>query len=280
MKNRSDSDDDWNSQLERIIGLGERSYRKSYYPELQQRLAELESKNAELEAKNAELEQFTYSVSHDLKTPLITIMGFLGIMENAVATGNRDEVDDAILRVSAAAGSMATLLDDLLELSRIGRVVNPSEHVPFSLIVEEAIQRVASQIAEAGVTVHVEPDLPSVYGDRGRLVEVIQNLVDNAVKYSCDRPDARVDIGGKREERQAILHVRDNGIGIERRYHDRVFELFRQLDQKCSGTGIGLALAKRIIEEHNGRIWVESDGPGTGSTFCFSIPEPPETPSA
>ncbi len=280
MKNRSDSDDDWNSQLERIIGLGERSYRKSYYPELQQRLAELESKNAELKAKNAELEQFTYSVSHDLKTPLITIMGFLGIMENAVATGNREEVDDAISRISAAAGSMAKLLDDLLELSRIGRVVNPSEHVPFSLIVEEAIQRVASQIAEAAVTVHVEPDLPTVYGDRGRLVEVIQNLVDNAVKYSCDRPDARVDIGGKREEKQAILHVRDNGIGIERRYHDRVFELFRQLDQKCSGTGIGLALAKRIIEEHNGRIWVESDGPGTGSTFCFSIPDSPETPSA
>lgn len=280
MKNRSDSDDDWNSQLERIIGLGERSFRKSYYPELQQRLAELESKNAELEAKNAELEQFTYSVSHDLKTPLITIMGFLGIMKNAVATGHRDEVDDAISRISAAAGSMAKLLDDMLELSRIGRVVNPSEHVPFSLIVEEAIQRVASQIAEAGVTVRVEPDLPTVYGDRGRLVEVIQNLVDNAVKYSCDCPEACIHIGVRREGEQAILYVRDNGIGIDRRYHDRIFELFRQLDQKSIGTGIGLALVKRIVEEHNGRIWVESDGPGTGSTFCFTIPEASEPPPA
>lgn len=278
MKNRSDSDDDWNSQLERIIGLGERSYRKSYYPELQQRLAELESKNAELEAKNAELEQFAYSVSHDLKTPLITIMGFLGIMEDAVASGHREEVDDAISRISAAASSMAKLLDDLLELSRIGRVVSPFEHASFSQIVEEAIQRVASQIAKAAVTVHIESDLPVVYGDRGRLVEVIQNLVDNAVKYSRDRSEAYIHIGVRREGEQAILYVRDNGIGIDRRYHDRVFELFRQLDQKIPGTGIGLALAKRIIEEHNGRIWVESEGPGTGSTFCFTIPEPPEFP--
>ncbi len=275
MRNHSEPEDDWDSQLQRIIGLGERSYRKSYYPELQCRLAELEAKNAELETKNAELEQFAYSVSHDLKSPLITITGFLGVMKDAVATGDIQDANDAISRIAEAADSMSRLLDDLLELSRIGRLVNPPEHVSFSQIVEEAIRRVRGQIAEAGATVHVEPDLPTVFGDRDRLVEVVQNLVDNAVKYSRDCPDAHIHIAGKREGHEAILHVRDNGIGIDGRYRDRIFELFRQLDQRTPGTGVGLALAKRIIEEHNGRIWVESPGSGMGSTFWFTIPDPP-----
>ena len=277
MKNRSERDDEWDSQLERIIGLGERSYRKSYYPELQRKLTELEAKNAELEAKNAELERFAYSVSHDLKTPLITIMGFLGIAQGAITTGDREEAADALDRIAGAASSMADLLDDLLELSRIGRLVNPPEQVSFSAIVDEALHRVATQIADAGVAVDIAPGLPVVFGDRDRLIEVVQNLIDNAVKYSGNQPEARIQVDGRKEGGEAILFVRDNGIGIDPRYQDRIFELFRQLDQTSSGTGIGLALVKRIVEEHNGRIWVESDGPGTGSTFWFTLPDPPES---
>lgn len=280
MKNRSDLEDDWDSQLQRIIGLGERSYRKSYYPVLQRKLQELEAKNAELEAKNAELERFAYSVSHDLKSPLITIMGFLGIMKDSIVKGRQGETDDAISRIGGAATSMAKLLDDLLELARVGRLVNAPEHVAFSQIVEEAVERAAGPIAKAQVTLHVQPDLPIVFGDRDRLVEVMQNLVGNAIKYTSHRPDGTVHITGQRESGQAVFRVRDNGIGIEPRYHDRIFELFRQLDPKTPGTGVGLALAKRIIEEHGGRIWVESDGSGSGSTFCFTVPDPPDAPRA
>jgi signal transduction histidine kinase len=274
MKNRSEPEESWDTQLERIIGLGERSYRKSYYPELQHKLLELEEKNAELEAKNAELEQFAYTVSHDLKTPLITIRGFLGILQEAIDHQDREEIDEACSRIARATEAMAKLLNHLLELSRIGRLVNPPEHVPFAQIVEEAIQRVAGRIAEAHAKVHVEPSLPTIFGDRDRLVEVMQNLIDNAVKYSCHQPQSHVDIGGRKEGGKAVLYVRDNGIGIENRFHERVFELFRQLDRNSPGTGIGLALVKRIIEVHGGRIWVESDGLGAGATFRFTIPDP------
>ena len=280
MRKRSEGGDEWESQFERIIGLGERSYRKSYYPELQRKLAELKKKNTELEAKNAQLEQYAYTVSHDLKTPLITIHGFLGVLQDAKDTGDWEDFDQAISRIAAATSSMSALLDDLLELSRIGRLVNVPQCVPFSEVVEEALNHIQGAIAGAGARVHVEPDLPVVAGDRNRLVEVVQNLVDNAVRYSTNHPHPNVYIGGRRVGREAVFFVRDEGIGIDRRYHDRVFELFRRLDPKCPGTGIGLTLVKRIVEVHGGRIWVESLGPGRGSTFWFTIPDLAESDSS
>ncbi len=279
MRKRSEGGDEWESQFERIIGLGERSYRKSYYPELQRKLAELKKKNAELEAKNAELEQYAYTVSHDLKSPLITIHGFLGILLEARDTGDWEDFDHAVSRIAAATSSMSALLDDLLELSRVGRLVNSPESVPFSEVVEEALKQVEGAIAGAGAIVHVEPDLPIVTGDRNRLVEVVQNLVDNAVRYSTNQSHPNVYIGGRRVGREAVFFVRDEGIGIDRRYHERVFELFRRLDPKCPGTGIGLTLVKRIVEVHGGRVWVDSFGLGRGSTFWFTIPDPAEPDS-
>jgi signal transduction histidine kinase len=122
--------------------------------------------------------------------------------------------------------------------------------------------------------VDIAPDLPTVYGDHARLVEVVQNLVDNAAKFMGEQPDPRIEIGlrGTDTDGKPILFVRDNGIGIEPQYHDRVFGLFSKLDAQSEGTGIGLALVKRIVEVHGGRIWVESDEPGQGSTFCFTLP--------
>lgn len=227
---------------------------------------------AELETRNAELERFTYTVSHDLKSPLITIQGFVGFLEQDARNGNFQRLQTDIHRITAAAERMQQLLDDLLELSRIGRLVNPPEAVPFADIVREALELVAGRLNARDVRVSVAPAMPTVYGDRLRLIEVMQNLLDNAARFMGHQPEPRIAVGAAAQGRQALCFVRDNGIGIEPIHHQRVFGLFERLDINAEGTGIGLALVKRIIEVHGGRIWVESAGDHTGATFWFTLP--------
>jgi signal transduction histidine kinase len=233
--------------------------------------AEREKLIAKLEAQNAELERFTYTVSHDLKSPLITITGYVGMLRQDLAEGDSETVANDLDGISNAAEKMNQLLGDLLELSRIGRLVNLSEHVSLEGLAREALELVVGQAKEKGVRIEISPDLPEVFGDRVRLLEVLQNLIDNAVKYMGDEPRPQVNIGVRLDGNEPVFFVRDNGIGIEPVYHERVFGLFDQLDQKADGSGIGLALVKRIVEMHGGRIWVESEGAGHGSTFCFTF---------
>ncbi len=234
--------------------------------------AEREMLIQQLEAQNAELERFSYTVSHDLKSPLVTIQGFLGLLRKDAHAGEVERIDHDIKRISAAVKTMRNLLNDLLELSRVGRVVHPSEGVPLSELAAEAVELVAGQIAERGVEVRVDSGMPEVRVDRTRMLEVFQNLVDNAVKFMGDQPAPRVEIGAVRDGNEVHCHVRDNGTGIEPRHLDRVFGLFDRLDPTVDGTGIGLALVKRIVELHEGRIWVESEGLGHGSTFRLTLP--------
>lgn len=171
------------------------------------------------------------------------------------------------------------LLDELLELSRVGRQENRSEELQLSKIVDEALQLVNGHVSDRAVKIDVSPDLPVVFGDRSRLLQAYQNLFANAVKYMGDQSSPVID-GGVRESEEAngeanngtpVFFVRDNGMGIYPRYHDKVFGLFERLDSRDEGTGVGLALVKHIIELHGGRIWVESEGLGRGSTFCFTL---------
>ncbi len=240
--------------------------------DLEQRAREREKLIAELTAKNAELESFTYTASHDLRSPLVTMKGFLGYLEQDAITGNVVRLKSDTQRIANAVDKMSQLLDDLLELSRIGRFVNPSETIPFEELINKAMDIVQSRLDMRRVTVQAQPDLPAVYGDRQRLIEVLQNLIDNAVKNMGEQPEPRVEIGQRGEEEgKSIFFVRDNGVGIAPEYHERVFGLFNKLDARSEGTGIGLALVKRIIEFHGGGIWVESEA-GKGSTFCFTLP--------
>ncbi len=227
---------------------------------------------AKLEAQNAELERFTYTVSHDLKSPLITINGYVGMLRQDLAKGDSGAVENCLERISNAASKMSQLLKDVLELSRVGRLVNPPEDVSLAELAREAIELVGGQVKKKGVQVKISPDLPVVFGDRVRLLEVLQNLIDNAVKYMGEQSRPRVEIDLRRDGNTTICYVRDNGIGIESQYHEKIFDLFEQLDPKAEGTGIGLSLVKRIVEVHGGRIWVESAGAGSGSTFCFNLP--------
>ncbi len=234
--------------------------------------AEREKLVAELEARNTEIKQFTYMVSHDLKSPLVTIKGFLGLLEQDMAGQDAERTKTDLARINAAADKMQALLNDLLATTRVGRLTNPGEYVPLDEVAREAVDLVAGSIAAGEVEVVIAPELPVVLGDRARLVDVLQNLVDNAVKYMGGQPQPRIEIGARQDGDETVFYVRDNGMGIEPQYQDKVFGLFQQLNQEAEGTGVGLALARRIIEVHGGRIWIESAGAGQGSTFCFTIP--------
>ncbi len=236
---------------------------------LREVLAEREELIDDLEAKNVELERFTYTVSHDLKSPLVTIRGFLGYLVRDAAAGETEKMRRDVERIEGATATMGRLLDELLELSRIGRMINPPERLDFTELAEQAVDLAATKIAEGGVEVHVEPDLPAVSGDRVRLLEVVQNLLENAIKFMGDQLAPKIVIGARSGD---TFFVRDNGIGIEARYQQKIFGLFERLDQTVEGTGVGLAIVQRIVEFHGGRIWVESEGTGKGATFCFTLP--------
>jgi len=243
------------------------------FTELQAELSERQRLIDELESKNAELERFTYTVSHDLRSPLVTIKGFLGFMEKSARQGNMEGFRKDMQRVSSAADRMDSLLKDLLEISRIGRLINKPQEMPFEDLVREALEIVHGRIHQRGITVQIQPGLPTVYGDKSRLVEVLQNLLDNSAKYLGGQENPIIEIGtdGYDESENPIFFVRDNGMGIDPQYHDRVFGMFDKLDPASEGTGIGLALVKRIIEVHGGRIWLASEA-GQGTTFYFTLP--------
>ena len=227
---------------------------------------------SELEVKNEELERFSYTVSHDLKSPLVTIRGFVGYLKRHAAAGDIDRMGSDIARIENATQTMARLLDDLLELSRLGHVANEPEELSLGRLVHEAIELVSRQIADRGVAVEVGSNLPAVVVDRRQYLEVFQNLIENAVKFMGDQPSPRLEIGVRHDETQPVIFVRDNGIGIEPRFHGQIFGLFNRLDPTAQGTGVGLALVRRIVEVHGGRIWVESEGSGRGTSFCFTVP--------
>lgn len=187
--------------------------------------------------------------------------------------GRQDKIEDDFQRIANAADKMHILLSDLLELSRIGRILNPPEEVDLAQVIREAIETLDAHLRSKKVVVNSPLDMPIVYGDRVRLREVFENLIDNAAKYAGDQPNPMIEIGTKEEGNELVIFVRDNGIGIEPQYQNKVFGLFDKLNPNSEGTGIGLALIKRIIETHGGRIWVESEGLGKGSTFCFTIPD-------
>jgi PAS domain S-box-containing protein len=251
------------------------------FSELQSELSQKQNLIQELENKNAELERFTYTVSHDLRSPIVTIQGFLGYLEKDANEGNMDAFHKDLQRISKATLRMDKLLKDVLELSRIGRLINKRQDVPFADLVKDAMEIVHGRLEARGITLQTHPSLPIVHVDRPRLTEVLQNLIDNAAKYMGDQANPVIEIGteGRDESGNPIFFVRDNGIGIPFEYYERIFGLFDKLDATSEGTGVGLALVKRIVEFHGGRIWVASDvvpagEVGGGSTFYFTLPRP------
>ena len=238
------------------------------------REAERERLMVELGAKNAELEQLAYTVSHDLKSPLITILGSAQYLADEIATEDPRAHED-LSRIRHAAETMDRMLDELLELARLGVVQGKSERVCIKDLAEDTVRLLAGRIASRKAEVTIADPMPMVLGDRQRLQRVFQNLVDNAVKFTDESRAPEIEIGARISEDSkddVLCWVRDHGSGIAGDLADRVFDLFRQADRRKEGTGVGLAIAQRIVEGHGGRIWVESDGMGHGSTFFFTLP--------
>lgn len=257
----------FDEQSEKLISIGifQDITERKHAEEIREKLIR------ELEQRNAELERFAYTLSHELKSPLITIKGFVGLLRKDLFDKNIPRLETDIERISDGADKMQRLINELLELLSIGRVVNPSEKISLRTLFDEAINLLHEQITKQGIAVHIADDLPLVYGDRKRLLEVLQGLIENCVNYMGSQSQPQIEIGKRQSETDTIIYVKDNGIGIEPRFHEKIFGLFEKLNADSEGIGIGLALVKRIIEVHNGKIWVESEGLGKGSTFCFTI---------
>ena len=228
----------------------------------------------QLKLKNQELDRFAIRVSHDLKTPLITVAGFLGYLEQDIKSGNHERAEKDLTQINEAAKKMGKFVDELLDLSRVGRIINPPKDVPFDEIVQDALQAADGLLKAKKVQVETAAIFPFVHVDRLRVVQVMQNLITNAVKFMGDQPQPVIQIGFEEIDGEHIFSVKDNGIGIAVEYHERIFELFNKLNPDIDGTGIGLGLVRKIIEVHNGKIWVESV-PGNGSTFKFTLARAP-----
>lgn len=226
----------------------------------------------ELREKNTELERFTYMISHDLKSPLVTVKTFLGYLDQDMDKGDRERIESDMHYMRTATDRMSRLLDELLEMSRVGRMLNPPAAFTFREVAEEAASLVAGRISQRGVAVTIGVEDVQLFGDRVRLSEIWQNLVENAVKFMGGQEAPAIVIGADIEGGTPVFYVEDNGMGIEPGYQEKIFGLFEKLDASCEGTGLGLALAKRIVELHRGSIRVLSRGRGEGSRFEFTLP--------
>jgi signal transduction histidine kinase len=230
-------------------------------------------RTASLEAANRELEAFSYSVSHDLRAPIRHIAGFAELL---LRKGGND-LDPTLSRyartINEAAKNAGRLVDDLLAFSRVGRTDMRSAAVHLGNLFDEVRKELSHEIEGRNVLWNVGL-LPTVTGDAAMLRLVLQNLLTNALKYSAGRDPAVVEVGSRREGQEQVIWIRDNGIGFDMRYSDKLFGVFQRLHSAAEfeGTGIGLANVRRIVARHGGRTWAEGK-PGEGATFYFSIPE-------
>jgi light-regulated signal transduction histidine kinase (bacteriophytochrome) len=230
----------------------------------------LRDSQTELARSNAELERFAYVASHDLREPLRTVTSFLGLLERRHGARLDDEGREFVALAVAGARRMDALIAELLEYSRTGRTEASPEPTDLSGAWSVAVRNLSAAIADAGAEVTCGP-LPVVLADRGEMVQVLQNLLGNAIKYGGATPRIRVEAirrGGDWE-----VSVSDDGPGIDPRHHDRIFVLLQRLHRhdEVEGTGMGLAICKRIVEAYDGRIWVDSE-PGEGASFRFTLP--------
>jgi PAS domain S-box-containing protein len=227
----------------------------------------------DLAQSNAELEQFAYVASHDLRQPLRQVASYVSLLERRYRDKLDAEAQEFIAYARDGAMHMDQLIVDLLEFSRIGRNAKPISPVALRDVVHEAIANLNTSLADVGGRIDVQSDLPTVIGNASDLVRLFQNLIGNAIKYSLpDRPPVVV-VTAKAKPMSHVVTVRDNGIGISSEYFDTIFGVFKRLHtpDKYEGNGIGLAICKKVMDQHNGRIWIESI-PGVGSAFHVELP--------
>jgi PAS domain S-box-containing protein len=236
-----------------------------------ERTAELSSLNEELVRSNLELQQFAYIAAHDLQTPLRSINGFAQLLQKEFQGRINPDADVWIDQMVHHVERMHDLIHDLLIYSGVDSPGRPFEPTDFGRVFDEVTAALEPMIRQSGAAV-TRGELPTVIGDRIQLAQVLQNLIENGIKYRGEEAP-RIHVSAQLQGDEWIFSIQDNGIGIARKYHERIFEIFRRLHslQAYPGTGIGLAICRRVVQRHGGRIWVESE-PGRGANFLFSLP--------
>ena len=226
--------------------------------------------NQELARSNAELEQFAYVASHDLQAPLATIASYAQLLEKRSKDQLDSQANKFIGNIVHGCMRMQTLIDDLLEYSRVGRNQRPFQPTECDRVVEQALTNLQAAVRETKAVITYS-DLPAITGDFSQLVQLFQNLIGNAIKYRHEAPPV-IRVTACKSENNWLFSVADNGIGIAPQHQERIFQIFQRLhtQKEYSGTGIGLAICQKIVQRHGGSIWVESE-PGQGSTFYFTL---------
>ena len=238
------------------------------------READLAKLNRQLAAKNEEMAQFLYTVSHDLKSPLVTCRGFVGLLRDDVAQGHFDELDEFAMHVDNAAAHMSRMIEDLLALYQLGRSVRPPVTVSLHTFAESLQAEFRQRLEQASAQLLIADDLPTqVEADPTSLRRVVENLLSNALKYACSGDDRRLELGGCVEPDEVRLYVRDHGPGVPANYRERAFQIFQRLNapKSVEGSGVGLASVANVMRLHGGRAWVE-ETTGGGATFWLAFP--------
>lgn len=220
----------------------------------------------------AEFDQFIYTVSHDLKAPLVTLQGFASLIEHDLSAGRTDRLNEFVEQIRGGVNQMARLIDDLLVLSRIGRKTRPAEPVDLADLSRKILRLHQHELAAGAIETDVQAQIPAITVDKERIADVIERLISNAILHGRASADPRFHIGGELTHGEFRFYVRDNGPGIAPGDHGKIFDLFERLDPATPGTGAGLAIVRRSLEVLGGRAWVESV-PGQGATFWLAFPE-------
>lgn len=242
------------------------------YHDDRNRAAELRRAQLALQQKNQELEQLVYSVSHDLKSPLVTVKTFLNILRQDLLNRDQQQINEDLNYIDKAADKMQQLLDSLLQYSRISGENITAQTMLVSQLVDECLSALAGILQKHQVRVSTSELPQQLHGDSLHFERIWQNLIENAVKYGGNEAQFLIEIGAMQEGQDVVFYVRDNGMGIAPEHRERIFNLFSQLNAGSEGSGLGLALVKKIVSIYQGRIWVESAGDGKGSCFMFTLP--------
>lgn len=229
-------------------------------------------RTSELQIANKELEAFSYSVSHDLRAPLRAVSGYSKILKDNYESKLDTEANRIIDRINANSKTMGKLIDDLLAFSGMGKKEVTNHSIDMKFLVESCIEELLQNNPENKWRIRIH-SLPACEGDSGMIKQVWMNLLSNALKYSAKTKNPEIEIGSKDDQFMHIYFIRDNGVGFEMEYIHKLFGVFQRLhsNDEFEGTGVGLALVKRIINKHNGDVWAEAS-PGKGATFYFSLP--------